>query len=171
MIAEEDGRTASPQQDGEALDAEIVGPDETQPVSQPSPNATEGRGLPAWANELAERIACGEDLDSVISSLAIPRTKALELVAGGEFIALLDSKIPSITFVKTELEREARASIKKIARLRDSAVSEKVQLAAAKDLADRAGLTPVRKVLQVSYTIQNPKAALAKKTIQEVTGR
>lgn len=70
--------------------------------------------------------------------------------------------------IGSRLSVQASPSLDRIVQLRDGADSEKVRLAAAQDVLDRAGFKPTQKVHQVTEHILSPEfAALIREAIAD----
>lgn len=124
--------------------------------------------LPPEASKLAACLAQGLSLPAAVTLLQLDPLQASSWVSSSEFARLLSSLSPDERTVRELFRAQAASSVEVIRELRDSAVDPKVRLAAAKDLLDRAGHTPIRKVATVTFTVPRERRDLVDATVLEL---
>lgn len=119
---------------------------------------------------LAHAVARGEDPHAAVARLKIAPETAMEWLNSPDFHAAVERHLPSQDEIRQKFMAQAGKASAAIAHLASAAEDEGVRYRAAKDLLDRAGFTPVRRVATVSYSIPQDKAAHTQDTLNELLG-
>ena len=99
-------------------------------------------------------LASGRTFPEAVASSRIPLEEARSLLASPDFTSRLSSCLPSDFEIRTQFARLAHpAALAVESILTSTTASERLKLQAARDLLDRAGFTPVRKVQVASVRL------------------
>lgn len=117
---------------------------------------------------LAVALASGERLVDATQRLNLDLTVAAGWVQQPWFLELVAQALPPEESIRQRFVSEASQSVRVLQELRDLSPDPKIRLAAAKDLLDRAGFTPIRKVATVNFSLRTERKELLDATASEL---
>lgn len=117
---------------------------------------------------LAIALANGERLVDAAQRLNLDLTVAAQWVQQPWFLELVAQALPPEESIRQRFVSEASQSVRVLQELRDLSPDPKIRLAAAKDLLDRAGFTPIRKVATVNFSLRTERKELLDATASEL---
>jgi hypothetical protein len=118
---------------------------------------------------LAHAVAHGEDPHAAVSRLQIPPDEAVDLLKSSDFQSLVQSYLPTPDEIRARFMQRAGSATKALEELVAGAEDESVRYRAAKDLLDRAGFTPVRRVATLSFKLPQTQRDHVESIIQELS--
>lgn len=118
-------------------------------------------------NGLAALVARGVRLHDAAARMGLLPDQAAEIALAADFQERVRQFLPSDADIRQQFMGEASRSLEVLRELRDHSTDGKVRLAAVKDLLDRAGFTPVRRIQTMAYTIDPERHKLLQATAKE----
>jgi len=121
-------------------------------------------------NELAKRLALGEDTPTCAKALDLTYEQLKELLSDPELPHLVASFIPPEPDLRQRFLNETARNIEVLKELRDRGDDDRVRLKAVTELLDRAGFTPIRRIQELRVTLAADRKDLLTKTLKELNG-
>lgn len=119
---------------------------------------------------LAHAVARGESPYAAVARLGIAPEAATEWLQDPEFHQLVEQHLPSHDEIRQRFMAHAGKAAAAMESLVTAAEDEGVKYRAAKDILDRAGFTPVRRVATVSFSVPSSRIEHTQDTLRELLG-
>lgn len=117
---------------------------------------------------LAKLLAHGASITDAIATSGLSPSEALRFMDAPEFQDEIESFIPSHDDIQQRFTVEAARNLEVIKELRDTAANDTLRFNAAKDLLDRGGFTPARRVTVIGYRLDQNRIETIDTTKEEL---